>query len=263
MVEMFTRYGKAVAVAEGVTSFTQRKMCGRCGGQGRSQAWAYTGFVCYDCGGACFLGTETIKVYTAEKLAKLNAAQEKANATRAAKAAVKEAARQAEIAARAEAFKAENAALIAAAVPYMTHTEEQEPGFIERVMTKALAESFITENQAAAVLKSIAMIEERARVSAASQHVGKVGERLEIPVTVERVASWERPKFGAHWITEVFAIVTMRTAEGNAIVSKSASFWSEKGRQFTIRATVKEHSEFKGEKQTIVARVQVKENANV
>jgi hypothetical protein len=56
-------------------------------------------------------------------------------------------------------------------------------------------------------------------------------------------------------------IVTMRTAEGNAIVSKSASFWSEKGRQFTIRATVKEHGEFKGEKQTIVARVTTKEQA--
>lgn len=258
MIEMFTRAGKAVQVAEGTKSFQQPRPCGRCGGAGRSQRWAYTGFVCYDCGGERFHGIETVKVYTAEKLAALNASKAKADAKRAEKAKAAAEKRAAEIAARAEAWKAENAEMIAKAAPFMATVEGQEPGFIARVMEKAIRECFITEGQVAAVLKSIAMIEERARVQAASEHVGKIGQRIEIAVTVERVAEFPRAKFGAPWIEEMFAIVTMRTAEGQAIVSKSASFWSEKGRQFTIRATVKEHSEYKGEKQTIVARVQVK-----
>lgn len=261
MVQMFTRYGKAVEVAEGAKSFTQPRKCGRCGGEGRSQRWAYTGFVCYDCGGGRFRGTETIKVYTAEKLAKLNAAAEKRAAVKAAAAAVKAAQLAAESAARAQAFLAEHAELIKLAQPFMTHGEEQEPGFIERVMTKAIAESFLTEKQAAAVAGAIAKIEEQARLRAASRHVGEIGKRIECQVTVERVAEFPRAKFGAPWIEEMFAIVTMRTAEGNVIVSKSASFWSEAGRQLTIRGTVKEHNEYKGEAQTVVQRVTSKEQA--
>jgi hypothetical protein len=155
--------------------------------------------------------------------------------------------------------KAENASLIARAAPYMVHAEGGEAGFIERVMEKALAESRITEAQAAAVSGAIDKIEETARRRAASGYVGKVGGRIELEVTVERVFQFERPKFGASWLTETVNIVTMRDAEGNAIVSKSPSFWSEEGRQFTIRATVKEHGTYKGECQTIVARVAVKE----
>lgn len=98
-------------------------------------------------------------------------------------------------------------------------------------------------------------------MAAGSHHVGAVGKRIELAVTVERVAEFPRAKYGAPWIEEMFAIVTMRDEAGNAIVSKSASFWSEKGRTFTIRATVKEHTAYNGEKQTIVQRCNVKETA--
>lgn len=141
----------------------------------------------------------------------------------------------------------------------MTHAEDREAGFIERVMTRAIAESFITEKQAEAVLGAIEKIEAEARKKAASGYVGKVGERVELAVTVERVFTFDRPKYGAGWTFETVSIVTMRDAAGNAIVSKSASFWSEEGKQFTIRATVKEHGSYKGELQTTVARVQVRE----
>jgi hypothetical protein len=254
---MFTRSGEAVQVAEGATSFTRARKCGRCGGAGGSDKWAHTGWTCFDCGGEKFRGTETIKVYTAEKLAKLNATAEKAAAKRAAKAQAAAEKRAAEIAAREIAWKAENAALIARAAPFMMTPEGQEPGFIARVMEKAIRECFITENQAAAVLKSIETIEEQARIRQASRHIGKIGQRIEAAVTVERVASFPRPKFGAPWIEETFNIVTMRTAEGAAIISKSASFWAEKGEEFTVKGTVKEHGEYKGEAQTIIQRVTI------
>ena len=50
----------------------------------------------------------------------------------------------------------------------------------------------------------------------------------------------------------------MRDEAGNAIVVKSPSFYGrEKGDAFTLRATVKEHSEYRGEKQTRVERAAV------
>ena len=258
MIQMFTRYGEAVEIAEGQKAFTRARKCGRCGGAGKSDRWAYTGYTCYDCGGEGTRGTELVKVYTAEKLAKLNAAKEKADAKRAAIAQAKAAKWAAEAQANRAAFLEANAELIEAAKPFMVTAEGQEPGFIARVMTKAIETSFITENQIAAIKNAIAKIQETARVKAASEFVGKIGERLELAVTVERVAEFPRAKFGAPWIEEMFAIVTMRDAAGNAIVVKSASFWSEKGRQLTIRGTVKEQTEFNGERQTVLARVQVK-----
>ena len=137
----------------------------------------------------------------------------------------------------------------------MTHEEGREAGFIERVMVKALAQSEITEKQAAAVLGAIEKIEAEKARKAASGYVGKVGERIECAVTVERVFKFERPAFGTARQYETVAIITMRDAAGNAIVSKSASFWAEEGQKMVIRATVKEQGIYKGERQTTVARV--------
>ena len=82
------------------------------------------------------------------------------------------------------------------------------------------------------------------------------GERITVPVTVARVAAFERQAFRGFG-TEMVAITTMRDAAGNAIVVKSASFRAEVGETFMLRGTVKEHSEFRGEKQTVVQRATV------
>lgn len=57
----------------------ESKTCFRCGGAGSSEAWAHTGRTCYQCGGSGNLGWKTVKLYSAEKLAKLNATAEKRN----------------------------------------------------------------------------------------------------------------------------------------------------------------------------------------
>ncbi|KYK44623.1 hypothetical protein A1D31_14145 [Bradyrhizobium liaoningense] len=88
----------------------------------------------------------------------------------------------------------------------------------------------------------------------ASRHVGRVGDRLETTVTVERVSSFGRPAFNAPWITETVHVVTMRDAQGNCIVSMSPRFCPEQGSRFTLRATVKDHSVYQGQQQTKVTR---------
>jgi hypothetical protein len=264
---LFTRHGKAHTGPVGRDSkgnpfTTKPHTCSRCGGAGRADKWAHTGYVCFDCRGRGNTGTDTVKLYTADKLAKLNAAKAKADARREAARIAKAAVAATEAAARSEAFLAEHAALIARAKPHM------EDAFIGDVMGKALAKNLITVKQAEAVLASVDRIEawakakaEQAVVAAASRHVGKVGERVEIAVTVERVAKYERPSFSNPRYTDTVFIITMRDADGNALVSKTPSFHAEAGEQLTIKATIKEHSEYNGEQQTVLQRIKVKEEA--
>lgn len=259
MTEYFTRDGRTTKHKvrfdeKGNAYFVRDKVCSRCGGAGEADKWAHTGRTCFDCRGRGTVGTETVKLYTADKLAKLNATKAKADAKRQAKRDAIAAKAKAEADARSEAFLAEHAALIEAAKPHMNDA------FIADVMNRALAKNLITEKQAAAVQTAIAKIEAERTKRAASGHVGEVGKRIEIAVTVERIAHYVRPSFAGYG-TETVAIITMRDSAGNAIVSKSSSFRAEKDEAFTIRATVKEHGEYNGEKQTIVQRVAILKQA--
>src|SRR5262245_66401315 len=101
MTELFFRTGKAFTgtprfTAKGRAFIIRDRKCGRCGGAGGADKWRHTGWTCFDCGGAGTRGTETVKLFTAEKPAKLNAAAQH-------RAAAKAAAARAEAAARAAA----------------------------------------------------------------------------------------------------------------------------------------------------------------
>jgi hypothetical protein len=257
---LFNRHGQEhhgphALDAKGAAYIVRARLCRRCGGAGGSEAWRHTGYTCYDCGGRGSCGTETVKLYSAEQLAKLNARKAKADAKRAAAAKAKADKAAAEAAANAEAFRAAHAELIAKSAPHMANE------FIGDVMGRALAKNDISEKQEAAVLAAVERIEARAVVAAASNHVGTVGKRFDVAVTVDRVASFARPAFRGYGAMETVWIVTMRDADGNAIVTKSSVFSPEKGERFTLRATVKEHSEYNGEKQTIVNRAKIIEPA--
>jgi hypothetical protein len=61
--------------------------CSRCGGQGGSECWKFTGFVCYRCGGENSMRFEFTRfnLYTAEELTKLNTSRDAARERKAAK----------------------------------------------------------------------------------------------------------------------------------------------------------------------------------
>lgn len=93
----FLRDGRAVSEKDakkvsvnkdGVSgAFYEDIPCSRCGGLGGHEVWKHTGWTCYRCGAATRRianglfsdpsGPLKIKVYTEEKLQKLNAAKEK------------------------------------------------------------------------------------------------------------------------------------------------------------------------------------------
>jgi hypothetical protein len=93
--------------------------CGRCGGAGGSQAWAFTGYTCYECGGHGHRSrVKALKAYTADTHAKLVASREKRAAIKATKNAVIAAERAKAAAVRYTAWRADHVALTAAVDAY-------------------------------------------------------------------------------------------------------------------------------------------------
>jgi hypothetical protein len=259
MAKLFTRdgsefTGKTQKNDAGKLGVWQFSPCTRCGGAGGFKGWP--GFTCFRCGGQ---NSQTFeqhfeRLYTAEQLAKLNAADEKRNAKKAAKAEAAEAARLAKSAA----FVAEHAALVARCESF-----KETDTFIADVLSKAVFKGSASPAQLAALDAACTRLEARKAAhesaAAASQHVGTIGERINVVVTVTGHASYERERYMSYGQTENVHIVTMTDDAGNVFVSKSPSFNEPKGERFTLRATVKEHGEYKGVKQTVVTRATRKE----
>lgn len=80
---------------------------------------------------------------------------------------------------------------------------------------------------------------------------GKVGERIELNVTVVKSAS-----FVGEWGTVY--ILSMVSDDGTMFVSKG-KFYSHVGSNFRIKATIKAHSEYNGQMQTVIQRVKAVE----
>mgnify|MGYP000866649476 CR=1 FL=1 len=122
--------------------------------------------------------------------------------------------------------------------------EEFEPGSFNRLMARTIREKF------AHLLP---------RKPLPDLHVGSEGKRQVFSVEVLRVHSFLRPKYNASWLTETVWIVTMITPEGACLVSKGTSFCAQEGEKLTIKATVKEHSWYNDQAQTVVQRIVVQE----
>jgi hypothetical protein len=228
--------------AKGQPVFTRERVCGRCGGAGGSDKWAHTGWNCFDCGGSGRRGTETIRLFTQAELDRLNATAAKRRATKLAKLAVIAAEAQAESEARRDAFLAEHGELLTRAEAFAERSD-----FIRDVTTKARQRNALSDAQAVALAEAVERIVAADAVKAASRHVGTIGERLQAEVTIVRSLAFPS-QFG------VMNITTMRDADGNCLVSKGR-FSGERGERLTIKFTVKEHGEFRGELQTTVQRV--------
>lgn len=215
----------------GTKYYMTKGYCSRCGGAGGADKWQFTGWTCYECGGTGEGRSEIIKEYTPEYEAKLEERRAKRRAKWEAEHAEEIAAKKAKEAAEAEARrKAE---------------EEAEK----------------------------ARQEEEARIKAEkaiSQFVGTIGERIEIEVEYLYSAHFEINSFRGYG-TETMYVHNFKDADGNKLTWKTTSYnmgrWNnkgewenfEEGQKITLKGTIKEHTEYKDEKQTVLTRCKVKE----
>jgi len=254
MTTLFTRHGTEKALThrdgKGRPMALEPRKCTRCGGAGYSDKWIHTGRVCYDCNGNGMhpRGPEPVRLYTAEELAKLDAAAEKRTAKRVAKIEAAAAVAKAEADARRAAFLAAHGTLLAKAEPYAARSE-----FVRDVVRKATERAEISDKAALALAAAIEKFAAEDARKAAAGYIGTIGERVrKLAVIVVNVA-----EFPSAYNRGTFRIVTLRTEAGDTVVVKSGSFYAEKGERLVITGTVREHGEYRGEKQTRLERVTI------
>lgn len=99
--------------------------------------------------------------------------------------------------------------------------------------------------------KAMDLIEKKA-ARKPSEHISEVGKKLK--VTAECVGIWSFSSF--YGVTN---IIKFRTAEGDVVVWKTGSAAIDEGKTYEIEGKVKEHGEFRDEKQTVIARAKYTE----
>ena len=109
----------------------------------------------------------------------------------------------------------------------------------------------LSARQLEAVESCFAVIDRQEFARANSQFIGAVGDKVTLTITVEHIIVLRSEFYGNNYIT------IARDEQGNAITYKGKTNIGLKGETTTIKASVKEHSEYKGVKQTAVQRPKI------
>jgi hypothetical protein len=239
-----TEYGlmSTSSLNAGGASVSEVVPCKRCGGEGGSSAWNYTGYTCYRCNGKA-TEVSTTRVYTEEKLAKLNATADK-KAARAAKLAEKKAAElAANLEVRRAAFVAKHGDVVDMARPFVSRSI-----FLEDIVWRADKYFDLSDKQVNALKSAV----KKFLTEVPSKFVGVVGDRTDfLNMTVFNVTSFPSA-FGT------FFIVAMKTTDGGVVVYKGGNSYNlSKGDTVSMTATVKAHDMYRDTAQTVVNRPKI------
>lgn len=94
-------------------------------------------------------------------------------------------------------------------------------------------------------------------LKAISQHIGTVGDKLEIKVTYVKSGWWEQKSFSGYG-TDIMYIHIFKDEHGNVLTWKTQKgLQMNNGELVTIKGTIKNHSEYNDEKQTELTRCKV------
>jgi len=127
--------------------------------------------------------------------------------------------------------------------------------FYSAMRDAALEWARLTPAQTTAVIGMITRAEakvagfaaKRAAEGAASGWIGTVGERRDFTVTIRHIHTMEG-QFGTSYLH------ILNDAQGNVVIYKGTKCLGDRGETLTVKATVKEHGERDGVKQTKIAR---------
>jgi hypothetical protein len=122
----------------------------------------------------------------------------------------------------------------------------------------------LTPNQSAAVLKGIdaraarraEWSDKQAALNASRQHIGTVGQKVELELTVKKIIEIEGAKF-SYYSSGITYLYIMEDADQNVVIYKGngAAFRCvDEGSTYRFVATVKEHGVRNDVKQTIIQR---------
>jgi hypothetical protein len=250
-ITLYERYGTPHTVKEGTKTIMVPRVCGRCGGAGGADKWKPTGWTCYQCGGCGRGEPKEVRLYTQERIDALNAALEKRRAKKAAKAKAKADALEAERALIRDAFRLANPLLEvwsldddsdiirdigARCLERCTEPSEKQVELVTRILDRRIAEA-------------------KARNAG---HLGKVGERIELTVTLNKKVPLHARFYGEH---RILYIMTDAATGANVTWMNTGHTFFEEGATVRIKGTVKEHGDYNGKPQTKLTRVKLIEPA--
>lgn len=255
--------------------------CPRCGGAGGCDQWTFTGWTCFDCGGTGRRENPLIyKEYTPEYQAKLDKRRAKREAERLAKQLDEFNNHLMELVQK-QGFNAEGKIYVVTGNTFEIKEELKEAGanykrgvnwyFLESQDKYPTIELDYTECleiyseygtifwRPPVELRQL-IIKKQPTDNSISQYVGEVGKRLDLELTFLHRSDYEIPSFKG-WGTDTVYVNRFKDDNGNVFIWKSTSayFRANEGEKVKVRGTVKEHSEYKGVRQTILQRCKVEE----
>lgn len=258
--------------------------CTRCGGAGYSEAWRFTGMTCYKCGGTGKQPEpQVIKVYTPEYEAKLAEQRAKRHEKQRLQRVAELKEKLPEMLME-KGFNIEGKVYAATGDTYSIKDELKEAGAHWKprlnswIFTEPHPEYHTVEiswdevmepnfeggwldwkdiNPSELIQSKLPKVEKPV-----SEYVGEVGKRLEAEVTLVDVFGFEVPSFTPWGGTDTKMVYKFEDASGNILVWFTTGYGLDaqqypQGSILKIRGTVKEHSEYKGSKQTVLQRVKV------
>lgn len=276
------RFTHLIKIDKNGTKWFEDWRCSRCGGAGGADAWAFTGYTCWECGGTGMRHSPKIyKEYTPEYEEKLKAKRLKAQEKRIAEKREKAQELNAEFYTRngfdqdgnmwivlgnSFEIKEELKALGCKFSSQLScwHTDHELEGY----ETLKLNASEMYEIDDAGVylwqwlrvnetreLIDLANKKLKASESASSIHVGTVGEKIEIKAELTAV-HWYDTRINYHNITTWF--YTFKDESGNVFIWKTQKCIDEMaGDHVMIKGTIKAHSEYNDVKQTELMRCKI------
>jgi len=250
MTTLFHRDGTtcttpATAVKNGGAHTSVVHKCTRCGGAGRSSRWIHTGSTCFDCHGAGNRGMKTVRVFTAEKLAKLNDSKAARDAKKIADIRAKVAARRVQAKIERTKLFRDNEVLARAA-----WTKRHDNPFLKDIITKGLANGSLSERQIQAADESIVRMEDRIRRESTMTFVGKEGKRASATLEVVKIVSG-----GSHW--RPWCLTILKDEVGNSLTTFGKCPVSTEDGAVACTFFVKEHKVRDDLPQTSINRIKV------
>lgn len=249
IITKYTRRREAsVRVDSADTYATVHEDCYRCGGAGKSVAWAATGFTCYLCCGERKLARSR-RIYTAEQLDRMDAAE----------ARLAEKRRLEAEAARAERLAAEEARipeLLKNPVYGYLHDARDTLDFASSLWNRLIEGRPLTEAQEAAAQK----LYQKSLPKPPPQLVGTIGEKLDVYGTVVFVKTLSIPT-AYHSGKE---LILIKTEAGDLAWYRSTtpySFSYEAGQKVVGTCKVKDHKRTERYTSTIITNFRARKEA--
>lgn len=189
------------------------------------------------------------KVRAQHTRARRQAGVQSRRAARQAQVAAERAQRQADRHEATQAWRDANSAVVVRLTAY-----EGTNSFLRDMAINLANWGNLTDRQLEAVESCFAVIDRAEAARANSKHIGAVGDKVTLTITVERVIKLES-QFGTNYIT------IARDEQGNAVTYKGLIDIGGKGDTNTVKASVKEHTVYNGIKQTVIQRPKLLEAA--